>query len=134
MRSTTRTRPALHSLRRGTILAGALLLSGPALTGCGGPQVSGFPILNSRTVRVGETVEVRLPATAERQWRMTRYDSVYLAPLGQPELAASTSGQTVTWRFQARIAGETQLEMREILARGATGTPKTKTIDVTIVE
>jgi hypothetical protein len=85
------------------------------LAGCassGGPSVSGFPLLGSRVVSVGDDVVIRLPTTAAggSKWRVTSFDSVMLRRAHRPVLERGSNGRP-EWvvRFVARTPGETEI-------------------------
>lgn len=117
-----------------TLLTAVLLLSGCA----GSPSVSGFPILNTRVVRVGEVVEIRIPtdAAGQRRWRVTAFDSSYLAAAGRSDVAGAPPDGDVVFLARARREGETTVQFTERLtaAEAAAGrAPGTSTITIRII-
>lgn len=71
----------------------------------------------SITLKVGETLRVELPGTAGTgyTWQIDKFDSRYLDLLSQ-ETGRSSEGLmggpvTHVWRFKAKRAGQTQLQL-----------------------
>lgn len=90
----------------------------PALPGCssGGPKVSGFGLFDSRSVKVGDTVEFRLPYDLERglEWRVDSYDSLYLVLKErlQVELEPGQARGEMIVRMYAKTPGDTSVSFR----------------------
>lgn len=95
------------------VLAATLLMGGCA----GSPIISGFPIFNTRVVRVGETVEIRIPTDAQgqRRWRVTEFDSAYLMAVGRSDVGGPPANGEVVFLARARREGETSIRFSEVL-------------------
>ncbi len=106
----------------GLALALALALLGGCSTGGAGPRLDGSGA-GTRSVRVGDVMDLRLPLNddAERAWRISEYDSAYLALVGAPGVV-STDGRTrpggrgqMRIQVRAKQPGATALQVTEIL-------------------
>jgi hypothetical protein len=94
------------------------------LTACSGsgPTMTGLPIGNMRVVKTGDIVTLTLPLNEDgsRRWRVTSYDSAYLAMPQRPR----REGNALVLTGEARRVGESQIEITEIVPPGQT--PKRK--------
>lgn len=79
------------------------------------PAVSGIPLFNRRSVFVGDTVTVSLPAdpAAGDSWKIVSFDSSLLRP--QPGSGEFRNGR-LTFKFTAASPGEGNLDFQRIRA------------------
>ncbi|MBL0921526.1 MAG: protease inhibitor I42 family protein [Phycisphaerales bacterium] len=105
-------------------LLGALAFL-PGSAGCGGgPQVSGTALFNTRIVREGDPVEIRLPfdRVVGLEWTLESYDSRYLSYQGRTYAMDDDNTGTLIVRFFAKLPGETELTLRRRYAKkGSSG-------------
>jgi hypothetical protein len=104
-------------------IPGLLLTLAVILIGCeaststsAGPSVSGSGMGNTRSVRVGDEVVLRMPAsrqTGAAKWRIAEFDSRMLSLTQRPRLEPAGEGAAQwTTRFVARTPGETEVVFR----------------------
>ena len=117
------------------LILGLILLTMTPACSSGGPTLSGFAFGETRLVSVGEVVELRLPLREDgsRQWRVTSYDSLYLALVQRPGVETAADGSRhIVARATARRAGSTTVELTEV---GTGGTkPKSARFEVRIID
>lgn len=122
--------------------AGAFLIA--PLSGCSSSTVKvdgGVGLLGQRRVKVGEEFTISQPFDARTgtEWRLTQYDSAFIAPSGTPRLEGSeAAGYTRVTPFIAKAPGETSMVFlrrnREPIKYGEPlPEPKSQTIRVKIV-
>lgn len=105
------------------LCAAGLAAVGGGSAGCGGGAgVSGAPFFNTRLIKLGETLEIRLPfdRLAGREWSIDSYDSLYLGYQGRTLVMDDDSKGTLIVRFVTKTPGETSLTLRR--RYGANGT------------
>jgi hypothetical protein len=103
--------------------AAALLLSACAADT---PQVSGFAFGDTRMVSVGDVVELRIPLEADgtREWRVSSYDSLYLALVGRPSVDTDAAGRSsLVFSARAKTRGRTTVELEEVPGPRTEGRP-----------
>ena len=91
--------------------------AGCAGGGGSGPQLSGFGIGDSRSVSVGEMIDMRLPLREDgsREWRVTSWDSRYISIASRPEFITGANGRPeMLLRARARTPGETTIEVSQV--------------------
>ena len=87
----------------------------PGLAGCQSSSVKvdgGVNLLGSRRLKVGEEFTVSQPFDAQTgaEWRLSEYDSAFVAPSGQPRIEGGEGGSyTRVVPFIAKSPGETEL-------------------------
>lgn len=124
--------------RRGVtpaLLTVVILLGCASCSSSSGPRMTGFGLGDSRIVSVGELVELKLPLSDQgtREWRVSSYDSLYLAIAGRPQvIQTSSGGQELLVRARARTPGETIVEVTE--QAPTRGAPQTRRFTIRIVE
>ena len=94
------------------------------------PTVSGLDLFGTRVVRVGEQVDVSIPAEVEAgkppefEWRLESFDSLILEPMGAPSIQQFDSTHfSVMTRFKASLPGETTI----VFGKYAAAAPGTRT-------
>jgi len=109
---------AMGTVNRLAMPACAMLLAAMTLSllaGCQSSSVKvdgGLQLLGSRRVKVGEVFTISQPFDAKTgaEWRLTEYDSAFIAPQGSPRLEGGTGGSyTRVVPFIAKSPGDTQL-------------------------
>jgi hypothetical protein len=79
--------------------------------------MSGLGFGQSRNVRVGEIVELRVPLDegGQRRWRLASYDSRYLRVAQAPQVQQLADGSlAVVFRARASLPGKTEVELSEV--------------------
>jgi hypothetical protein len=116
-----------------------ILMALIAATGCSsdGPKMSGFGFGSTRIVQVGQIVELRLPLGQDgsRTWRVTSYDSLYLAIAGPPTVAVDGNGkEQLVLVARAKLPGKTEVQVTEMVSRSAGRAPRIETFKVEIID
>lgn len=92
----------------------AVLATIGMLGACAGPQVSGLPFLDSRTIGEGEVLEIILPLDPEEgtSWSISSFDGALLSPIGTERVERSGRPANLV-RFRAEAPGDTELRLRQ---------------------